>query len=102
MFSSIANIFRIHDLRKKVIITLLLLAVCRIGAQVPTPGVNSEGIRRYFEEQQEKSGGAATIFSLINMFSGGAFRRATILALGIMPYISASIILQLLRMKPLS
>ena len=96
MFSSIVNIFRIKDLRKKVVITLLLLLVCRIGAQVPTPGVNTGGIEAYFKAQQEREGGSATLWTLINMFSGGAFRRATILALGIMPYISASIILQLL------
>jgi len=72
--------------------TLLLLAVCRIGAQVPTPGVNKVALEQAFE----KKTGPATLFGLINMFSGGAFRRATVLALGIMPYISASIILQLL------
>lgn len=94
MFSSIANIFRIHDLRKKVLITLLLLLVCRFAAQVPTPGVNSTELRKYYEEQRDTGG--ASLWNLINIFTGGAFRRVTILALGIMPYISASIILQLL------
>ncbi len=92
MFSAFGSIFRIPDLRKKVFITLILLAVCRVGALVPTPGVNESVLERASEER----GGAGTLFGLINMFSGGAFKRATILALGIMPYISASIILQLL------
>lgn len=73
--------------------TLLLLAICRVGAQVPTPGVNKVALEQAFAQ---KAGGATSLFGLINMFSGGAFQRATVLALGIMPYISASIILQLL------
>jgi preprotein translocase subunit SecY len=96
MLSSIANIFRIHDLRKKVLITVLLLIVCRIAAQVPTPGVDGEALDEFYKKQHQDAGGAATLWSLINIFSGGAFRRVTILALGIMPYISASIIIQLL------
>jgi preprotein translocase subunit SecY len=96
MLSSIVNIFRIHDLRKKVLITILLLLVCRIAAQVPTPGVDGKALDEFYQKQRQDTGGAATLWSLINIFSGGAFRRVTILALGIMPYISASIILQLL------
>ncbi len=92
MLSAFGSIFRIPDLRKKVLITLILLAVCRIGAQVPTPGVNQRALVESFSAER----GPATLFGLINMFSGGAFQRATVLALGIMPYISASIILQLL------
>jgi preprotein translocase subunit SecY len=94
MFSAFSSMFRIADLRKKVLITLILLAVCRIGAQVPTPGVNEKALLQAFEES--RGGAPATLFGLINLFSGGAFQRATVLALGIMPYISASIILQLL------
>ena len=71
---------------------MLLLAVCRVGAQVPTPGVNQKALLRAVESRR----GATTLFGLINLFSGGAFQKATVLALGIMPYISASIILQLL------
>jgi len=94
MLRAFVNVFRIHDLRRKVIITLLLLAACRIGAHVPTPGVNSEALEEITREQAGSMG--ETLLGLINMFSGGAFRRATIMALGIMPYISASIIIQLL------
>ncbi len=92
MFSAFVSMFKIPDLRKKVLITLMLLAVCRIGAQVPTPGVNEKALVKAFEKRT----GQASLFGLINLFSGGAFKRATVLALGIMPYISASIILQLL------
>ena len=94
MLRAFVNIFRIHDLRRKVFITLLLLAACRIGAHVPTPGVNGAALEDYFTKQAGALGG--TLLGFINMFSGGAFARATVLALGIMPYISASIILQLL------
>jgi len=94
MLRAFVNVFRIHDLRRKVIITLLLLAACRIGAHVPTPGVNSAALEEITREQAGSMG--ETLLGLINMFSGGAFRRATIMALGIMPYISASIIIQLL------
>ncbi len=92
MFSAFGSMFRISDLRKKVLITLILLAICRIGAQIPTPGVNETSLVQAWKERA----GGGTLFGLINMFSGGAFQRATVLALGIMPYISASIILQLL------
>jgi preprotein translocase subunit SecY len=94
MLRAFANIFRIHDLRRKVIITLLLLAACRIGAHIPTPGVNGAALEEVFRSMEATAGGS--LLSFINMFSGGAFLRATIIALGIMPYISASIILQLL------
>jgi len=88
MLSAFGSMFRIPDLRRKVFVTLVLLAVCRIGAQIPTPGVNERALMEAIPR-----GG---LFGLINLFSGGAFERATVLALGIMPYISASIILQLL------
>ncbi|MBN1916524.1 MAG: preprotein translocase subunit SecY [Verrucomicrobia bacterium] len=94
MLRAFINVFRIHDLRRKVFITLLLLAACRVGAHVPTPGVNSKALEEIMEQQAGEMGG--TLLSFVNMFSGGAFLKATILALGIMPYISASIILQLL------
>lgn len=92
MAGAFISIFKIPDLRKKVLITLMLLAICRVGAQIPTPGVNQDALVKASEQRA----GGGTLFGLINMFSGGAFRRATVLALGIMPYISASIIIQLL------
>ncbi|MBW2422577.1 MAG: preprotein translocase subunit SecY, partial [Deltaproteobacteria bacterium] len=89
MLSRIKNVFAIPDLRGRVLFTLMLLAIYRFGAQIPTPGVNGAALNALFEAQ----GG---ILDFINMFSGGALGNFTIFALGIMPYISASIILQLL------
>jgi len=90
MFEKLANIFRVPDLRKRVLFTLAMLAIYRLGGHIPTPGVNADALQRAFEQYQ---GGA---LGFIDMFSGGNLRRLTIFALGIMPYITASIILQLL------
>lgn len=94
MFEPFFNIFKIPDLKKKVLITLGLIAVFRVGAFIPTPGIDSAKLMLFFENIAQTAGG--TLFGLFNVFSGGAMQRATIFALGIMPYISASIILQLL------
>jgi preprotein translocase subunit SecY len=90
MFEKFLNIFRVPDLRKRILFTLGLLAIYRLGAQLPTPGVNSKLLEQFFHTQ----GGSA--LGLLDMFSGGNLRRFTIFALGIMPYITASIIFQLL------
>jgi preprotein translocase subunit SecY len=87
---AIANVFRIPDLRKRVLFTLGLLAVYRLGGHIPTPGIN---IIRWEEIFSRNSGG---IFGFFDLFAGGNIRRLTVFALGIMPYITASIILQLL------
>jgi preprotein translocase subunit SecY len=87
---SFANIFSVPDLRKRVLFTFLLLAVYRLGAHVPTPGIDPEAINAYFKAS------AGSIFGFLDIFSGGALRRLSVFALGIMPYISSSIILQLL------
>ena len=84
------NVFKIPDLRKRILFTLSLLAVYRIGGHIPTPGVNTEELQRMFEAA------AGTALGLMNMFSGGQLEQLTIFALGIMPYITASIILQLM------
>src|SRR5947209_10728266 len=89
-FDAIANVFRIPDLRKRVLFTLGLLAVYRLGGHVPIPGIN---ILRWDEIFSRSQGG---IFGFFDMFAGGNIRRLTIFALGIMPYITSSIILQLL------
>ena len=88
--NSFQNIFKIAELKSRILFTLALLAVYRIGAHIPTPGINGEELSRFLMER----GGA--LMGFFDMFSGGALSRATIFALGIMPYISASIILQLL------
>jgi preprotein translocase subunit SecY len=90
MFDKLANIFRIPDLRKRVLFTLGLLAVYRLGGHIPTPGVNADKLQQYFEANR------GSFLGLADMFTGGQLRRLTIFALGIMPYITASIILQLL------
>ena len=90
MFESIRNIFSIPDLRKRVGYTFLMLAVYRIGGHIPVPGINFHALESFFRQQ----GGG--ILGFLDLFSGGNLRRLTIFALGIMPYISASIILQLL------
>lgn len=84
------NIFKIEELKNRIVFTLVMLIVYRIGAHIPTPGINGEALSRFLTEK----GGA--LMGFFDMFSGGALSRLTIFALGIMPYISASIILQLL------
>src|SRR5271165_6507310 len=90
MLEKFLNIFRIPDLRKRVLFTLGILAVYRLGAWIPTPGVNSNQLEIMFKQQ------TGSMFGLMDLFSGGTLRRMTIFALGIMPYITASIIFQLL------
>jgi len=94
MFSAIVNAFKIPDLKKRLIITGALIVVYRIGCYIPTPGIDGTALAEFFNRIAKTQGG--TIFGIINMFSGGAMERLTIFALGIMPYISSSIILQLL------
>jgi preprotein translocase subunit SecY len=89
-FEALANVFRIPDLRKRVLFTLGLLAVYRIGAYIPTPGIDTHRFEEFFTRN------AGGFLSYFDLFSGGMLRRMTIFALGITPYITASIILQLL------
>jgi preprotein translocase subunit SecY len=84
------NAFRIPELKKRILFTLALLAVYRVGAHIPTPGIDSQALAAFFQQTQ------GTLLGFFDMFSGGALSRLTIFALGIMPYISASIILELL------
>src|SRR5207344_1061538 len=90
MFEKLANVFRIPDLRERILFTLGLLAVYRLGGHIPTPGVNADKLQQFFEQNR------GTFLGFVDLFSGGQLRRLTIFALGIMPYITASIILQLL------
>ncbi len=90
MFSWLGNAWRVPELRKRVLFTALILALYRFGAWIPAPGVDSESIKNYF------SGQGGTILGLLNIFSGGALSQFSLFALGIMPYVTASIILQLL------
>jgi preprotein translocase subunit SecY len=90
MLEKFANIFRIPDLRKRVLFTLCILAVYRLGAFIPTPGINTQQLENLFNMQN------GSALGLLDLFGGGNLRRMTIFALGIMPYITASIIFQLL------
>ena len=94
MLEAFVNTVKIPDLRKKILLTLMMIAVYRIGAYIPTPGVDGAKLAVFFNNIARSQGGA--LFGIMNMFSGGAISRLTIFALGIMPYISSSIILQLL------
>jgi preprotein translocase subunit SecY len=90
MLEKFRNIFRIPDLRKRIFFTFALLAVYRIGGHIPIPGINSQLFSQFIEQNR------GTLLGFVDLFSGGQFRRMTVFALGIMPYITASIILQLL------
>src|ERR671926_1085278 len=90
MFSWLTNAWRVPELRRRVLFTALILAIYRLGSWLPAPGVNSDQISQYF------SGKGGTVLGLLNLFSGSALSRFSVFALGIMPYVTASIILQLL------
>jgi len=88
--SGLQQAANIPELRRRILFTIIMLAVYRIGVQIPTPGINAEALAAFFAKN------ASTLFGMFNMFSGGALTKFSIFALGIMPYISASIIIQLL------
>lgn len=90
MLNGIGGLAQVPELRKRIVFTLLMLAVYRIGVQVPTPGIDAAALASFFSRVE------GTLFGLFDMFSGGALKNLSILSLGIMPYISASIIIQLL------
>ena len=90
MLEKFTNIFRLPDLRKRIGFTLLMLAVYRVGFHIPTPGVNADMLAQFFNQN------AGSALGLLDLFAGGNLRKFTIFALGIMPYITASIIFQLL------
>lgn len=93
MLQGLQRIFQIPDLRAKIVFTLILLAACRIGSFVPVPGINGEIALSFF---RHATGGAQNLFQMVDIFSGGAFSQMTVIALSVVPYISASIIMQLL------
>src|SRR5215211_3340827 len=92
MFSWLANAWRVPELRKRLLFTAMILALYRLGSWIPAPGINSEEIQNFFNSGGRGQG----VFGLLNTFSGSALERFSIFALGIMPYVTASIILQLL------
>src|SRR5690349_6493891 len=90
LIQTIRNIFKIEELRSRILLTLGLIVIYRLGSFIVLPGVNPEALQNY------SKGASSGILGLIDIFAGGAFSRAAVFALGIMPYISASIIVQLL------
>lgn len=90
---AIRRIFQLPELRAKILFTLAMLVVCRIGGFIPVPGINGDLAVSFFRSQ---TGGGQNLFQLVDIFSGGAFSNMTVIALGVMPYISAQIIVQLL------
>ena len=92
MLSAFAQAFRTPDLRRKLLFTLFIMAMFRLGSFIPTPGVDSQAVTKCLAQQSD-----ASLLDLVNLFSGGALLQLSIFALGIMPYITASIIIQLLR-----
>ena len=94
MLKALGNIFKVPELKRKVLFTLFIIVVYRLGAHLPTPGVDGNALSQFFQRIAGTAGG--NLFGMMALFSGGALQKATVFALGIMPYISASIILQLL------
>lgn len=92
MLTAFARAFKTPDLRKKLFFTLAIIVLFRLGSHIPVPGVNYKNVQFCVDQ----AGSGNSLFGLVNMFSGGALLQITIFALGIMPYITASIILQLL------
>jgi preprotein translocase subunit SecY len=95
IFNTFANCFKIPELKSRILFTLLLLAICRLVAIIPTPGVDGRVLKEFFDAQAAKGGGSS-LLGMYSMFTGGAMEHCALGALGIMPYISASIIIQLL------
>ncbi len=93
MFRELQRVMQVPDLRGKIVFTMWMLVVCRIGGFIPVPGINGELAVSFF---RQTTGGTQNLFQLVDIFSGGAFSQMTVFALGVVPYISASIILQLL------
>lgn len=93
MIESLKRIFAISELKTKILFTLAMLALCRIGSYIPVPGINGDAAVQLFKAA---TGGSQNLFQLMDVFSGGAFAQMTVIALGVMPYISASIIMQVL------
>jgi preprotein translocase subunit SecY len=91
MLSVFRNMFRIRDLRNKILFTLFIFAIYRLGAAVPSPGVDIDAVKAFTDQAQNNG-----LLGIINLFSGGALETMSVFALGIMPYITASIIMQLL------
>src|SRR5512142_1696117 len=94
IINTFANCFKIPELKSRLLFTLLLLAICRVAAIIPIPGLDGSVLKQFFEERAARGG--SSLLGMYSMFTGGAMERCAVAALGIMPYISATIIIQLL------
>jgi preprotein translocase subunit SecY len=94
-FKALATCFKLEDLRKKILFTLFIVAIYRLGCFIPTPGINGKALAEFFERIAATTGGG-NVFTIMNMFSGRSLEKLTVFSLGVMPYISSSIIMQLL------
>src|SRR5436853_3735308 len=94
--NTFANCFKIPELKSRILFTLIVLGICRVAAMVPIPGLDGAALAEFLNSQAAKSGNAAGLLGMYSMFTGGALERCAVGALGIMPYISATIIIQLL------
>jgi preprotein translocase subunit SecY len=90
VFETLKNMFKVPEIRKRFLFTLLILVIYRFGAQIPAPGIDPARLRQYFGSSPND------FFGMFDMFAGGAFMKASIFALGIMPYISSSIVVQMM------
>lgn len=97
MISAFINALRTPDLRKKILFTIFIVGIFRIGANLPSPGVSYDRVQACVAQLEQQEGSGLAVFTLLNLFSGGALLQLSVFALGIMPYITASIIMQLLR-----
>ena len=97
LIKTIINVFKIDELRNKILFTIGMLAVYRIGFWIPVPGVDQSALTQYFEAQAAQGGAAGKVMQYVAIFSGGSFGQSTIFGLGIMPYITAAIIFQLFQ-----
>src|SRR5581483_6580255 len=96
IFRTLNNCFKIPELKSRILFTLIVLGICRVASLIPCPGLNGELLRQYFESGKA-SGAAAGVVGMYGLFTGGGFEKCAIGSMGIMPYISATIILQLLQ-----
>jgi preprotein translocase subunit SecY len=96
MFSAFFNSLKVKELRSRMLFVAGVIILCRVAATIPCPGVDPQALSEYFTELSKNTGGDGGVFGIYNLFSGGALQKFAIATLGIMPYISASIILQLM------
>jgi len=96
IFTTFANCFKIPELKSRILFTALLLGICRLASLIPTPGLNSQLLVQYFQSAAGRSTGGGGLMGMYSMFTGGGFEKCAVGSLGIMPYISATIVMQLL------